>query len=181
MYFIHAHSLDLKICAPGLSRGLRGFDQSEKFSFGPMFSTIQSEIGTVVESLDETADQKHLVEGKKAGDKEAQGASEDAMIEKLVGDTRALSLKVSKPSKSIQKTYARMLDTSTAIPDDEFRQFVPELAKEYPFQLDTFQKQAVIHLEKGDCVFVAAHTSAGKTVVAEYAIALAQKHMTRYS
>lgn len=32
----------------------------------------------------------------------------------------------------------------------------------------------------GDSVFVAAHTSAGKTVVAEYAIALAAKHMTRY-
>ena len=28
-------------------------------------------------------------------------------------------------------------------------------------------------------MFVAAHTSAGKTVVAEYAIALAAKHMTR--
>jgi len=38
----------------------------------------------------------------------------------------------------------------------------------------------VYHLENGDSVFVAAHTSAGKTVVAEYAIALAQKHMTRY-
>lgn len=34
-------------------------------------------------------------------------------------------------------------------------------------------------MEVGDSVFVAAHTSAGKTVVAEYAIALAQKHMTR--
>jgi antiviral helicase SKI2 len=33
----------------------------------------------------------------------------------------------------------------------------------------------------GDSVFVAAHTSAGKTVVAEYAIALAAKHMTRYA
>jgi antiviral helicase SKI2 len=32
----------------------------------------------------------------------------------------------------------------------------------------------------GDSVFVAAHTSAGKTVVAEYAIALAVKHMTRF-
>lgn len=29
-------------------------------------------------------------------------------------------------------------------------------------------------------MFVAAHTSAGKTVVAEYAIALAARHMTRY-
>ncbi len=51
---------------------------------------------------------------------------------------------------------------------------------QYPFELDTFQKEAVYHLEMGDSVFVAAHTSAGKTVVAEYAIALAMKHMTRW-
>jgi antiviral helicase SKI2 len=51
--------------------------------------------------------------------------------------------------------------------------------EKYPFELDTFQKEAVYHLEMGDSVFVAAHTSAGKTVVAEYAIALAEKHMTR--
>jgi antiviral helicase SKI2 len=53
------------------------------------------------------------------------------------------------------------------------------LLNQYPFELDTFQKEAVYHLEMGDSVFVAAHTSAGKTVVAEYAIALAMKHMTR--
>lgn len=50
---------------------------------------------------------------------------------------------------------------------------------QYPFTLDNFQKEAVYRLELGDSVFVAAHTSAGKTVVAEYAIALAAKHMTR--
>lgn len=50
---------------------------------------------------------------------------------------------------------------------------------QYPFELDTFQKEAIYHMEVGDSVFVAAHTSAGKTVVAEYAIALAQKHLTR--
>jgi antiviral helicase SKI2 len=37
-----------------------------------------------------------------------------------------------------------------------------------------------MRLERRECVFVAAHTSAGKTVVAEYAIAMARKHMTRY-
>lgn len=51
---------------------------------------------------------------------------------------------------------------------------------QYPFELDVFQKQAILRLEAHDSVFVAAHTSAGKTVVAEYAIALSQKHMTRY-
>jgi antiviral helicase SKI2 len=49
-----------------------------------------------------------------------------------------------------------------------------------PFELDTFQKQAIICLERNESVFISAHTSAGKTVVAEYAIALSQKHMTRY-
>ena len=34
-------------------------------------------------------------------------------------------------------------------------------------------------MERHESVFVAAHTSAGKTVVAEYAIALCAKHMTR--
>ncbi|KAF8726156.1 hypothetical protein AX14_008017 [Amanita brunnescens Koide BX004] len=53
------------------------------------------------------------------------------------------------------------------------------MARKYPFELDTFQKQAVLHLEQAHSVFVAAHTSAGKTVVAEYAIALAERHMTR--
>lgn len=61
----------------------------------------------------------------------------------------------------------------------QFHELVPEMAKQYPFELDTFQKEAVYRLEMGDSVFVAAHTSAGKTVVAEYAIALAAKHMTR--
>ena len=60
-----------------------------------------------------------------------------------------------------------------------FKQLVPEMAIQYPFDLDIFQKEAVYHLENNESVFVSAHTSAGKTVVAEYAIALAQKHLTR--
>lgn len=50
---------------------------------------------------------------------------------------------------------------------------------QYPFDLDPFQQQALICLERGDSVFVAAHTSAGKTVIAEYAIALCHLHKTR--
>jgi len=70
---------------------------------------------------------------------------------------------------------------TTRIPDisSRFKELIPELALEFPFELDDFQKEAIYHLEKGETVFVAAHTSAGKTVVAEYAVALAIKHMTR--
>ncbi|KAL0077067.1 NUC185 domain-containing protein [Phycomyces blakesleeanus] len=64
-------------------------------------------------------------------------------------------------------------------PFDNFHELVPEMAHNFPFELDTFQKHAVYHLEIGDSVFVAAHTSAGKTAVADYAIALATKHMTK--
>eukprot|EP01053_Blabericola_migrator_P013087 Blabericola_migrator_1__13086@NODE_889_length_6163_cov_243_088911_g626_i0_p4_GENE_NODE_889_length_6163_cov_243_088911_g626_i0NODE_889_length_6163_cov_243_088911_g626_i0_p4_ORF_typecomplete_len245_score71_90DEAD/PF00270_29/7_3e19ResIII/PF04851_15/2e09Flavi_DEAD/PF07652_14/5_6e05Podovirus_Gp16/PF05894_12/0_11ATPase_2/PF01637_18/3_7e03ATPase_2/PF01637_18/0_18Helicase_RecD/PF05127_14/0_17_NODE_889_length_6163_cov_243_088911_g626_i034724206 len=49
----------------------------------------------------------------------------------------------------------------------------------HPFELDPFQKRAVLHLENFEHVFVCAHTSAGKTVVAEYAIALAAKNRMR--
>jgi antiviral helicase SKI2 len=75
------------------------------------------------------------------------------------------------------REWAHMVDINRDITN--FRELVPEMAREYPFELDTFQKEAVYHLEHGDSVFVAAHTSAGKTVVAEYAIALAAKHMTK--
>ncbi|KAJ7204463.1 antiviral helicase [Mycena pura] len=76
-----------------------------------------------------------------------------------------------------KRDWAHVIDVNTPLAN--FRELVPEMAHKYPFELDTFQKQAVYHLEMGDSVFVAAHTSAGKTVVAEYAIALAAKHMTR--
>lgn len=46
-------------------------------------------------------------------------------------------------------------------------------AKEYPFILDSFQTEAILCIENNQSVLVSAHTSAGKTVVAEYAVALA--------
>ncbi|EPS36528.1 hypothetical protein H072_9957 [Dactylellina haptotyla CBS 200.50] len=79
--------------------------------------------------------------------------------------------------KTRGKEWAHMVDINQDLTN--FRELVPNMAREWPFELDNFQKEAVYHLENGDSVFVAAHTSAGKTVVAEYAIALASKHMTK--
>ncbi|XP_057789861.1 DExH-box ATP-dependent RNA helicase DExH11 isoform X1 [Salvia miltiorrhiza] len=62
---------------------------------------------------------------------------------------------------------------------ERFHELVPDMALDFPFELDPFQKEAIFYLERGKSVFVAAHTSAGKTVVAEYAFALASKHCTR--
>ena len=57
----------------------------------------------------------------------------------------------------------------------------PQVARTYDFALDPFQAKAISCIEKNESVLVCAHTSAGKTVVAEYAIALSLSHMTRYS
>ncbi|XP_054834074.1 SKI2 subunit of superkiller complex protein isoform X2 [Eublepharis macularius] len=76
-----------------------------------------------------------------------------------------------------KEQWAIPVDVSS--PVDDFYKRIPDPAFKWPFEPDVFQKQAILHLEKHDSVFVAAHTSAGKTVVAEYAIALSQKHMTR--
>ena len=52
-------------------------------------------------------------------------------------------------------------------------------AKTYPFKLDPFQETSTKYIAKNQSVLVAAHTSAGKTVVAEYAIAQSLKHHQR--
>uniref|UniRef100_T1ITC5 Helicase ATP-binding domain-containing protein n=1 Tax=Strigamia maritima TaxID=126957 RepID=T1ITC5_STRMM len=51
--------------------------------------------------------------------------------------------------------------------------------REYPFILDPFQKEAILCLENNQSVLVSAHTSAGKTVVAEYAVAMSLKNKQR--
>ncbi|XP_041999586.1 DExH-box ATP-dependent RNA helicase DExH10-like [Salvia splendens] len=54
-----------------------------------------------------------------------------------------------------------------------------ERAKTYPFKLDPFQEVSISCLERKESVLVSAHTSAGKTAVAEYAIAMAFKEKQR--
>ncbi|XP_077301021.1 superkiller complex helicase subunit twister [Arctopsyche grandis] len=89
-----------------------------------------------------------------------------------------LSISTHKPVvKSTVTEWVEIMDTSR--PVEDFEKKVPNMAHKFPFELDTFQKLAILKLEEQAHVFVAAHTSAGKTVVAEYAIALSLKHCTR--
>jgi len=76
---------------------------------------------------------------------------------------------------STRKTWA----STSLLPIVDFHSWIPDPALTYPFTLDAFQQQAVARLERNESVFVAAHTSAGKTVVAEYAVALAKRHLSR--
>ncbi|XP_025018234.1 helicase SKI2W [Tetranychus urticae] len=93
----------------------------------------------------------------------------------------SLSVKnLPKKADSLFKSteFAEILDVDQELPP--FSELIPSPAFTYPFELDTFQKQAILCLEDKKNVFVAAHTSAGKTVVAEYAIALSiKRNLTR--
>ncbi|PHH53428.1 ATP-dependent RNA helicase mtr4 [Ceratocystis fimbriata CBS 114723] len=74
-----------------------------------------------------------------------------------------------------------------ALPPDLEYEYIPisqhkppaEPARTYPFKLDPFQAYSVASIERDESVLVAAHTSAGKTVVAEYAIAQCLKRNQR--
>ncbi|VAH93952.1 unnamed protein product [Triticum turgidum subsp. durum] len=57
--------------------------------------------------------------------------------------------------------------------------FNGNMAKTYPFQLDPFQTVSVACLERNESVLVSAHTSAGKTAIAEYAIAMSFRDKQR--
>lgn len=56
---------------------------------------------------------------------------------------------------------------------------IPSLALTFPFELDDFQKRSIIRLERHESVLVCAHTSSGKTVVAEYGIAMGKRSKRR--
>ncbi|EST10011.1 rRNA-processing arch domain protein [Kalmanozyma brasiliensis GHG001] len=106
-------------------------------------------------------------------------SAHDAELDELLPVERPQPLARARRTAKIEakRDWAHVIDVNQKL--SNFHELVPQMAHSFPFELDTFQKEAVYHLEQGDSVFVAAHTSAGKTVVAEYAIALAQKHMTR--
>ncbi|KAI0361085.1 antiviral helicase [Trametes cingulata] len=168
----------LRTAAPGLSRGLK---------FGK-----DGEIDADVAGLGVAAakDQEHagIPNGHASVMHETEadvlsmpnGSSE---VDDLLPTSRSHLNPITSARRPLRRAQVQKRDWAHVVdvnkPMTNFHELVPDMAHKYPFELDTFQKEAVYHLEMGDSVFVAAHTSAGKTVVAEYAIALAAKHMTR--
>lgn len=97
-------------------------------------------------------------------------------LEKLYKLDKQLTIALSNSERHVHhregvfETEHAFIDES---PVDDFHERIAEPAKTYPFELDDFQKRAILHIEQQNFVFVAAHTSAGKTAIAEYAVALA--------
>ncbi|KAL2121782.1 hypothetical protein VTJ04DRAFT_2237 [Mycothermus thermophilus] len=169
---------------PGLSRGI---DFSKRRKLADAESEKQAKEVEAV--LDQEPGELPGEDEDEAGERqEADGTSDATPAEDDLEDIDSI-LPVEFPAleprgtlaassaRKAGREWAHMVDINNDM--SNFRELVPDMAREWPFELDTFQKEAIYHLENGDSVFVAAHTSAGKTVVAEYAIALAGKHKTK--
>lgn len=73
----------------------------------------------------------------------------------------------------------KQADVEAEIDANEMQAEIAAFAARYPFPLDPYQIEAIEHLIKGQSVLVAAPTGTGKTLVAEYAIWLAQQRGRR--
>lgn len=96
------------------------------------------------------------------------GTAKSTVVPPIVTPTdprKACHHEIAVPSLWTEEDLAR--NTSPARDKDE-----PPYRK-YPFELDPFQKTSIKCIESGHSVLVSAHTSAGKTVIAEYSIAMA--------
>ena len=166
---------------PGFTRGLRSMKQKPGDEIASKeIESVLNEDSTIPEKLSNGFPSDHTDAHMSPEEEDDQTPSDEELDALLPVEFPALAPRAplaTSRNKHGGREWAHMVDVDREIPN--FHELVPELARTWPFELDTFQKEAVYHLENGDSVFVAAHTSAGKTVVAEYAIALAAKHMTK--
>ncbi|KAH8690808.1 NUC185 domain-containing protein [Talaromyces proteolyticus] len=166
---------------PGFSRGMK-FDEPTSQAAEEDDKDVEETLAQEEEHI--STERKEVKEGARKGvedEDEVMSEDEERDIDSLLPVEfpafEPRSQLLAAAAKKGGREWAHVVDVNKEITN--FHDLVPDMAKEWPFELDTFQKEAVYHLENGDSVFVAAHTSAGKTVVAEYAIALAAKHMTK--
>ncbi|KAF2365732.1 rRNA-processing arch domain [Trinorchestia longiramus] len=142
--------------------------------------------GEEAESVEATEKLKELLKRTSSNAKE----EESVPRKKIKKSLRNAELRLTEELPQIKVHTIETVDACThevAIPPHE--SYTPleapkhEPAKTYSFVLDPFQKEALLCIDNNQSVLVSAHTSAGKTVVAEYSIAmcLANKQRVIYT
>ncbi|XP_077986520.1 superkiller complex protein 2-like [Glandiceps talaboti] len=189
---------DLETVPPGFEVGMTFEEEKLDEKESPQESEVDVKSGNVLTLLDimggvddldlmdgDDDDEEDEVEKDNVKDGDGDESTkihrseslENMLVNGEVKDAEGVLAVPAKTAKPPEEQWAVHVDVSTPVGD--FYKRIPDPAYKWPFELDVFQKQAILHLENHESVFVAAHTSAGKTVVAEYAIALSAKHMTR--
>uniref|UniRef100_A0A2P2HW43 Superkiller viralicidic activity 2-like 2 n=1 Tax=Hirondellea gigas TaxID=1518452 RepID=A0A2P2HW43_9CRUS len=139
--------------------------------------------GDKTENLKAAEELKQLVKKRSAADANQDEPKHKKKVKKTL---RNAELKLTEELPQIKVHTIDTVDACThevAVPPHQ--NFTPleapkhEPAKTYPFVLDPFQKEAILCIDNNQSVLVSAHTSAGKTVVAEYSVAMCLKNKQR--
>ncbi|BAM40246.1 ATP-dependent RNA helicase [Theileria orientalis strain Shintoku] len=133
-----------------------------------MFEVFETEDQVMEDSQDSTKRPKH---GEKFTDASSYLSNMNYNDDYLLNYTTSpltTSVKVEKIHSSHNCSHYRVAPSDSNYSPRKIEKY----AKTYPFTLDEFQKRSIESLEMNESVLVCAHTSAGKTVVAEYAIAM---------
>lgn len=156
---------------------------------------VAEEVGdTPMQALEEAQSQeRHTVDPAGEGQPDAKRQRREAEADPLVTDTfeteesrevaASAGLQTSKEGTAV--VLSHQVRHQVALPPDYdyvpiSEHKAPETpARTWPFTLDPFQQVSIASIERGESVLVSAHTSAGKTVVAEYAIAQSLKNNQR--
>ncbi|CAJ0761698.1 19731_t:CDS:10 [Entrophospora sp. SA101] len=170
---------EIQTIIPGFKRGLL-FDDDDETKWVPYKKLIGLNITDLITHDDDELSGFGYYSGFEDGDhSKIRDYHDDCIVDDVIDPSSSKdkinedsqsSKEIIKASKYITNDSKKREWAHVVNLDDEllnFKELIPELAYKYEFELDPFQKQAVYHLESGNSVFVAAHTSAGKTAVAE--------------
>ncbi|XRB01908.1 ATP-dependent RNA helicase mtr4 [Pycnococcus provasolii] len=98
---------------------------------------------------------------------------EEGVVEEGVDADASSNLVSTWSSSSNFRHFVVTPESPSAVQGPLSVPFPHKPARTYAFPLDGFQRRAIALLHTRQCVLVCAHTSAGKTAVAEYAVAMA--------
>jgi ATP-dependent RNA helicase DOB1 len=168
-------------------------DRSKKRSANGAVKPIEQQDTEPAEAEAEPTPENENNENDAEERKDAKRRRKEAEVEPVVTDTfetaQSRELASSKGLQSAgqegQLVLQHNIQHQVSLPPDYpyipiSEHISPETpARVYPFELDPFQKVSIASIERGESVLVSAHTSAGKTVVAEYAIAQSLKNNQR--
>lgn len=146
---------------------------ADLFSFLPKGQNQEEDTKPSIADVDMKAAGEHEEESMDAFTEEVEQEVAPASAAEAATATSVLSL-----SHEVRHEVALPGPDYPYVPLAEHKYLDPP-ARTYPFTLDPFQKLAVGCIERNESVLVSAHTSAGKTVVAEYAIATALRDKQR--
>ena len=115
------------------------------------------------------------------GDDDEQDSDDDDDDDEQPQQQQRAATSSNEQQQQQKTTYARFVNdrTTPSYVSEHFDELVPSPITTFPFPLDHFQKEAIYCIEKHRHIFVGAHTGSGKTVVAEYAVAMSLSRNAR--